>query len=198
MHFSRIIATFFVVVTFGAFVLSSPAVDKGSDTSEIETTLKNLKNNIAPTLSAIKATHAHDIASAATVGPLIADLVSEIEKATSSLGTVTEERSQVAAKRQISDAELAALVSDIIKASPNTGFISNLFAQAGLGSCGCIGGYCISARNRCGLDTSLAEFLAGLETVVAGVVALAATILTVASDIFTDLSLDLTAAALGL
>jgi hypothetical protein len=101
MQFSRVILTFLVVVTFGAFVLSTPAVVKQQDTSDIMTILNTLQTNIGPPLTAMStfpalfragsslycdsdATGANGTASADTISPLMDQVVSAL--GTASLG----------------------------------------------------------------------------------------------------------------
>ncbi|KAJ4469046.1 hypothetical protein C8J55DRAFT_479989 [Lentinula edodes] len=205
MFFARFFALFFLFTSFG-IVSSAAAVKKRQDTADVETVLNMLKNSTDTILPQITSVGQSGIASDATVTPLINELITALNTATSSLASL--QTSSRKARRQ-SDDDIANLVAGIITDIADTldTLLGDLSAIPDLGSL------------FDGVDSALDEVLTGLETLLAGVLTLVADLcvalflfevcfaLTILSDprrlvdvagLLESLSLGLTLASLGL
>ncbi|KAF9262823.1 hypothetical protein L218DRAFT_866859 [Marasmius fiardii PR-910] len=156
----------FTFVSFGLVASTPvaaplPAFDivkrDNADIQQVFTTLKGSTDAILPQLGQLAT---NGSASDDTVTPLINELTSALDQATSSLSTLSPSSSR---KRQSND-DIANLVAGIITDITNalnqlTGVAGQIPALGGL---------------LAGVDTSLAQVLSGLETLLAGVLRLVA------------------------
>ncbi|KAJ6585648.1 hypothetical protein B0H19DRAFT_924575 [Mycena capillaripes] len=145
-------------------------VDKRSTTADIETVFNTLKGSTDSILPQITALVSGGTATDDTVTPLINDLTAAFDTATASLATLTP----VASRKRQSDDDVANLVAGIL--TDVTTALDGLLGDAS--TIPALGGLLA------GVDTSLNQVLIGLETLLAGVLNLVAT-LCVLSQLFT-------------
>ncbi|GAW00228.1 sc15 protein [Lentinula edodes] len=188
MFFARFFALFFLFTSFGivsSVPSSAAAVKKRQDTADVEIVLNTLKNSTDTILPQITSVGQSGIASDATVTPLINELTTALNTASSSLASL--QTSSRKARRQ-SDDDIANIVAGIITdiADALDTLVGDLSAIPDLGSL------------FDGVDSALDEVLTGLETLLAGVLTLVADLLVDVAGLLESLSLGLTLASLGL
>ncbi|KAJ3740560.1 hypothetical protein DFH05DRAFT_1581627 [Lentinula detonsa] len=187
MFFSRFFAVFFLFASFGIVtsVPSNAAVQKRQDTADIETILNTLKSSTDSILPQITSVGQSGNASDTTVTPLINELNTALNTATSSLAAL--QTSSRKARRQ-SDDDIATLVAGILTdiADSLSTLLDDAAAIPDLGSL------------LTGVDAALDEVLKGLEILLAGVLTLVADLLVDVAGLLSSLAFGLTLASLGL
>ncbi|KAF5387506.1 hypothetical protein D9757_006533 [Collybiopsis confluens] len=183
MFFTRFFAVFFLFASFG--IVSSASVQKRQDTADIETVLNTLKGSTDTILPQITSTGQAGNASDANVTPLINDLTTALNTASSSLTAL--QTSSRKSRRQ-SDDDIANLVAGIVTDITNA--LDTLLGDAAaIPELGSLLG---------GVDVALDQVLVGLETLLAGVLTLVANLLVDVAGLLKSLALGLTLASLGL
>ncbi|KAJ7243070.1 hypothetical protein C8J57DRAFT_1084140 [Mycena rebaudengoi] len=171
------------------FVSASPTfnaglVEKRASNADIQTVFTTLKSSTDSILPQITDLVSSGTATDATVTPLINDLTTALNTATTSLGGLAL---PVLSKRQSND-EVAALVAEILTDVTTT--LDGLLGSAA--SIPALGGLLL------GVDAALHQVLFGLEILLAGVLNLVATLLVDVAGLLRSLAFGLTLAALGL
>ncbi|KAJ7581189.1 hypothetical protein C8J56DRAFT_1015903 [Mycena floridula] len=189
MLFSQITAFFLFSLTIGSAV-ASPTVDSAGlvkrDNADIQAVLTTLKSSTDTILPQITSLAASGNATDDTVTPIINDLTSALDNATSALAALTPSTRR-SLKRQ-SDDDIANLVAGIVTDIANA--LDTLLADTST----------IPALSTllAGVDTSLNQVLKGLETLLAGVLNLVANLLVDVAALLRSLAFGLTLASLGL
>ncbi|KAL5529899.1 hypothetical protein ACEPAF_6156 [Sanghuangporus sanghuang] len=190
MLFTRIIPFFAMSLTFGSLALSGPAAAGTEltkrDNADIEQVFTTLKTSTDSILPQIQSAAASGNATDDNVTPLITQLVSALNSASSSLSGLSSS-SRTLNKRQ-SDSDIATLVAGIIE--DISGALEDLVGDAAsIPDLGVLFS---------GIDAALAEVLTGLEILLSGVLQLVADLLTDVAGLLNQLAFGLTLGALGL
>ncbi|KAL5487512.1 hypothetical protein ACEPAI_5620 [Sanghuangporus weigelae] len=190
MLFTRIIPLFAMSLTFGTLALAGPAATNielikrdNADIEQVFTTLKTSTDSILPQIQSVAAS---GNATDDNVTPLINQLVSALNSASSSLSGLSSS-SRMLNKRQ-SDSDIATLVASIIGdiSTALEGLVGDLASIPDIGVL------------FSGIDAALAEVLTGLEILLSGVLHLVADLLTDVAGLLNQLAFGLTLGALGM
>ncbi|KAF7340512.1 Sc15 protein [Mycena sanguinolenta] len=194
-----------------SFVSGAAVVEKRSSTADVEAVLNTLKSSadsILPQISTSSkfihgflltcipaaALTSAGTATDATITPLINDLTTALDTATSSLGDLTPVSLLGSLKKRQSEADIANLVAEIVTDIAQA--LDTLLADASeIPDLGTL---------LSGVDTALNQVLSGLETLLAGVLALVSVlcvfpvVLVDVAGLLSSLGLGLTLGSLGL
>ncbi|KAJ6479106.1 hypothetical protein C8R45DRAFT_359077 [Mycena sanguinolenta] len=168
-----------------SFVSGAAVVEKRSTAADVETVLNTLKSSTDSILPQITALTSAGTATDATITPLINDLTTALDTATSSLGALTPVPVLSGLLSEAAVASLiAGIVTDVAQAldtiPTDASAIPDLSSLLG------------------GVDTALSQVLSGLETLLAGVLALVSVLLADVAGLLNSLGLGLTLGLLGL
>ncbi|KAJ7717859.1 hypothetical protein B0H16DRAFT_1475837 [Mycena metata] len=178
----RAVSLFFLAATLATAspVAAPAAVDKRASTAAVQSVLTTLQSNTNTILPQLNALSTSGTASEANVTPLIGQLTSAINTATSSLSSLPASN-----KRQTED-EVATVVAGIITEIGTTLNVLPIEAIPGLETL-------IVA-----VDVALEELLVGLDVVIAGVITLVSGLLVTVSVLLDSVGLGLVLGLLGL